>query len=59
MAWLNQTLAGMEAARMNVLHLHLSDFCRFALDLPEFPQVPPQEALHRILALSVRWLKKR
>jgi len=39
MSWFDQTLAGMEAARLNTLHLHLSDFCRFALDLPEFPQV--------------------
>ena len=38
MSWFDQTLAGMEAARLNTLHLHLSDFCRFALDLPEFPQ---------------------
>lgn len=39
LSWFDQTLAGMEAARLNVLHLHLSDFCRFALDLPAFPQV--------------------
>jgi len=39
MAWLQETLRGMETARLNVLHLHLNDFCRFAVDLPGFPAI--------------------
>lgn len=39
MAWLQETLRGMETARLNVLHLHLNDFCRFAVDLPDFPAI--------------------
>jgi len=30
---------GMALVRMNLLQLHLSDFCRFALELPSFPEL--------------------
>eukprot|EP00929_Paragymnodinium_shiwhaense_P089483 TRINITY_DN49626_c0_g1_i1.p1 TRINITY_DN49626_c0_g1~~TRINITY_DN49626_c0_g1_i1.p1 ORF type:complete len:1165 (-),score=260.09 TRINITY_DN49626_c0_g1_i1:50-3544(-) len=34
-----QVIDGMALVKMNLLHLHLNDFCRFALDLPGFPQL--------------------
>lgn len=34
-----QVIDGMALMRMNLLQLHLSDFCRFALDLPGFPEL--------------------
>mmetsp|Transcript_50737 Transcript_50737/g.142042 ORF Transcript_50737/g.142042 Transcript_50737/m.142042 type:complete len:587 (+) Transcript_50737:48-1808(+) len=36
---LRQVVDGMALVRMNVLHLHLNDFCRFALALPGFPEL--------------------
>jgi hypothetical protein len=34
MSWLQTSLDGMFASRLNVLHLHLSDFGRMSLDIP-------------------------
>eukprot|EP00927_Polykrikos_kofoidii_P035684 TRINITY_DN30231_c0_g1_i1.p1 TRINITY_DN30231_c0_g1~~TRINITY_DN30231_c0_g1_i1.p1 ORF type:complete len:1241 (+),score=134.50 TRINITY_DN30231_c0_g1_i1:137-3859(+) len=36
---LHQVIDGMALMRMNLLHLHLSDFCRFSVDLPNFPEL--------------------
>jgi len=36
---LSQVIDGMALTRMNVLHLHLNDFCRFSIDLPGFPML--------------------
>ena len=38
-ALLKTTLDGMEIARMNVLHFHLSEFCRFAIESKAFPEL--------------------
>lgn len=34
-----EIINGMALVRMNLLQLHLSDYCRFALDLPGFPEL--------------------
>jgi len=34
-----EVINGMALVRMNFLHLHLSDFCRFAINLPGFPEL--------------------
>lgn len=36
---LSQIIDGMALTRMNFLHLHLSDFCRFSVALPGFPEL--------------------
>lgn len=36
---LKTTLDAMEIARMNVLHFHLSEFCRYAIESKAFPQL--------------------
>ena len=36
---LREVVDGMALVRMNLLQLHLSDFCRFAVDLPGFPEL--------------------
>ena len=38
-ALLKTHLDGMEIARMNVLHFHLSEFCRFAIESQAFPEL--------------------
>ena len=38
-ALLKTHLDGMEIARMNVLHFHLSEFCRFAIESEAFPEL--------------------
>eukprot|EP00927_Polykrikos_kofoidii_P025897 TRINITY_DN2319_c0_g1_i1.p1 TRINITY_DN2319_c0_g1~~TRINITY_DN2319_c0_g1_i1.p1 ORF type:complete len:1177 (-),score=107.33 TRINITY_DN2319_c0_g1_i1:103-3633(-) len=36
---LQQVVEGMALVKMNFLHLHLNDYCRFALDLKSFPEL--------------------
>ena len=38
-ATLKTTLDAMFYARLNVLHLHLSDFCRVAIEIPGYPEL--------------------
>jgi len=42
-SFLEETLDGMFAARLNVLHLHLSDFGRLSLDLPGMAPEDPSD----------------
>ena len=39
LAVLKSLVDGMFLARLNVLHLHLNDFCRVAVQLPGFPEL--------------------
>eukprot|EP00747_Dinoflagellata_sp_TGD_P182532 gnl/TRDRNA2_/TRDRNA2_36821_c0_seq1.p1 gnl/TRDRNA2_/TRDRNA2_36821_c0~~gnl/TRDRNA2_/TRDRNA2_36821_c0_seq1.p1 ORF type:complete len:793 (+),score=108.16 gnl/TRDRNA2_/TRDRNA2_36821_c0_seq1:78-2456(+) len=38
-ALLHEVIDGMALVKMNFLQLHVSDFCRFAVDLPGFPEL--------------------
>ena len=41
--FLKQTIDGMAAAKMNVLHLHMSDNCRFAVESTTHPEIIPSD----------------
>jgi hexosaminidase len=38
---MRHVIDGMAFTKMNLLQLHLNDFCRFALELPSFPELRP------------------